>query len=120
MSLFNNSNNNEIDNSTISTVAGDQYIAENITVIHQDSRKRGRQAFIDDINRSLFIETLKLLQDVDNSSSWSKTMEQPSKKSRVGDGGLAGAVTAGAPESVYNFIGGDSYTAGTLQIIQNS
>ncbi|KAG6811263.1 hypothetical protein H0H92_008307, partial [Tricholoma furcatifolium] len=129
MNVFSKSNNNDISNSTISSVAGDQNVAENMTIVHQgerrlDSRKRGRQMSDDsDANsKSPSIEVIQLadefnaIQNIDTPSARSKSTRPPAKKSRADDDDRARDGTTHTSEPVHNLIGRDSYTAGTLQI----
>ncbi|KAG6807981.1 hypothetical protein H0H92_005830 [Tricholoma furcatifolium] len=129
MNVFNKSNSNEISNSTISSVARDQNVAENMTIVHQverqqDSRKRERQ-MSGDSYASPSTEVIRLadesdvIQNIGTPSARSKSTRPPAKRSRADDDRARDGAT-NASEPVYNFIGRDSYTAETLQIFSQT
>ncbi|KAG6825693.1 hypothetical protein H0H92_002795 [Tricholoma furcatifolium] len=131
MHVFSKSNINEVSHSTISSVAGDHNVAENMTIVHQverqqDSRKRERQ-MSGDSYASPSTEVIRLADesnaiqyiDSDTPSSRSKSTRPPAKRSRADDDRVRDGTT-NASEPVYSFIGRDSYTAGTLQIFSQS
>ncbi|KAG6809807.1 hypothetical protein H0H92_014669 [Tricholoma furcatifolium] len=116
MSILNNSENIEINDSSISTVAGNQNIAENMIIYQnsghpddgQDFRKRGRQPSSDDANTNLIVDVDKGVNFV----SGPGITRPPPKKTRFEDDR---ANTGSYVSELMNNIGGDAYIAGTLQ-----
>ncbi|KAG6824310.1 hypothetical protein H0H92_007258 [Tricholoma furcatifolium] len=105
MSMFNKAKNVEVNDSTISTVSGNQNIAENMT-IYQNARNRARKPSSEEFNGLITEDPGRM-----NATARPDIIRPDLKKSKKDDSAVTSS--SASNERTYN-VGGDAYIAESL------